>query len=46
MTLRIYPKCYKKFFTFFSQTIRMSGNVNFRDKKIEKSDFYKKQKSN
>ena len=31
------------FFTFSSQSIRISGNsINFDDKKIQKSDFYKK----
>ena len=30
---------------FFSLTIRMNGkNVNFRDKKVKKGDFYKNKK--
>ena len=35
----------KKNYIFFSLSIRMSGkNVNFGDKKIKKSDFYKNKK--
>ena len=35
----------KILFNFFSQSIRMSGkNINFEDKKIKKSDFYKNKK--
>ena len=35
----------KKYLLFFSLSIRMSGkNVNFGDKKIKKSDFYKNKK--
>ena len=37
----------KKNLLFFSPSIRMSEkNVNFGDKNIKKSNFYKKQKSN
>ena len=44
--MHIYPNYYKKIFTFFSsQSIRTSGNsINFNDKKIKKSDFYKNKK--
>ena len=35
----------KKFYFFSLQSIRMTGeNINFDDKKIEKSDFYKNKK--
>ena len=41
------PKLLKKIFYLFSlHCIRMSGkNINFDDKNILKSDFYKEQKS-
>ena len=36
---------YKKKFTFFSQNIRISiSSINFKDKKIRKSDFYNQNK--
>ena len=40
------PNYYKKTLTFFfSPSIRMSGkNINFEDKKISKSNFYKNNK--
>ena len=35
----------KNFYFFFSSSIRMTGkNVNFGDKKIKTSDFYKSKK--
>ena len=43
----MYPNCYKKIFTFFSLSISIrisEKNVNFGDKKIKKSDFYKHRK--
>ena len=44
-SLSVYPNCYKKSFTFFSLSIRMSAkNVNFGDKKINESEFYKNKK--
>ena len=44
-SLYIHPNCYKKNFTFFSSSIRMSWkNINFGDNKIQKSDFYKNKK--
>ena len=50
MTLCIPRITIKKFFiiTFFlSECIRMSGkNINFNDKKIKKSNFYKNKKIN
>ena len=46
-SLYIHTNCYKKILLFFSSSIRMSrNNVILEDKKIKKSDFYKKQKSN
>ena len=44
-TLHI-PKLLWKIFYFFSlQRIRISGkNINFEDKKVKKSDFYKNKK--
>ena len=43
--LVVHPNHYKKYFTFFSSCTRMSGkNVNFRDKKMKKSNFYKNKK--
>ena len=37
----------KKIYLFLSEYIRMSGkNINFNDKKIRKSDFYKNKKIN
>ena len=37
--------CQKIFYFFSSQNIRMSGNsINFNNKKIKKSDFYKNKK--
>ena len=37
----------KKIYLFLSEYIRMSGkNINFSDKTIRKSDFYKKKKIN
>ena len=41
-----HPKYYKKlFYFFFSPSIRMSGkSINFDDKKINKSNFYKNKK--
>ena len=45
MTLHIHPNFYKNNFFFFSSSIRISEkNVNFGDKKIKKSDFYKNKK--
>ena len=39
--MHVCPNYYKIFFTFL-QSIGMSGNsINFNDKKIETSDFYK-----
>ena len=39
----VHPNCYKKY--FFSSSIRMSRkNINFGDKEIKKSDFYKNKK--
>ena len=39
--MHVCPNYYKIFFTFL-QSIGMSGNsINFNDKKIEKSNFYK-----
>ena len=36
---------YKKFLVFFLQSIRMNtNNINFDDKKIKKSEFYKNKK--
>ena len=44
-SLLIHLNCYKKMFTFFSPSMRMSGkNVNLGDKEIKKSDFYKNKK--
>ena len=46
-SLYIHANCYKKILLFFWSSIRMSrNNVIFEDKKIKKSDSYKKQKSN
>ena len=43
-SLLVHPIHYKKNFTFFSPSTRMSGkNVNFVDK-IRKRDFYKNKK--
>ena len=44
--MHVYPNYYKKIFYFFSsQSIRTTGNsINFDDKKIKKSDFYKNKK--
>ena len=40
------PNYYKKNFTFFSPSIRISGkNKNFDNKKIKKSNFYKNKKA-
>ena len=40
------PNYYKKIFTFFSPSIRISGkNKNFDNKKIKKSNFYKNKKA-
>ena len=40
--MHAYPNYYKNFFTFF---LHISGNsINFNDKKIKKSDFYKSKK--
>ena len=40
-----YASYYKKLFTFFSPSVRMSKkNINFDDKKINKSNFYKNKK--
>ena len=37
----------KKIYLFLSEYIRMSGkNINFNDKKIRKSNFYKNKKIN
>ena len=42
-----HPNYYKKFFDFFSPSIRMSGkNIIFDDRKVKKSDFYKNKNSN
>ena len=39
------PNYYKKTLTFFLPSIRRSGkNINFEDKKINKSNFYKNKK--
>ena len=39
------PIIIKNFLHFFQQSIRMSGkSINFEDKKINKSTFYKKKK--
>ena len=45
-SLLVHPNCYKIFFYFFFlQSIRMSEKtVNFRGKKIKKSDSYKNKK--
>ena len=45
--MHVYPNYYKKkFIVFSSQSIRMSrNNINFNDKEIEKSNFYKKIKT-
>ena len=44
-SLRRHPNYYKKSFTFFSPSIRMSGkNIIFNDEKINKSNFYKNKK--
>ena len=41
----MHPNCYKKHLAFLPPSIRISGNnVNFGDKKIKKSDFYKDKK--
>ena len=41
----VHPNCYKKILLIFASSIRMSGkNVNFGDKIIKKSDFYKNKK--
>ena len=44
--MHVYPNYYKKKIHFFSlQSIRMSGNnINFDDKIIKKSNFYKNKK--
>ena len=44
--MHVYSNYYKKIFYFFSsQSIRTTGNsINFDDKKIKKSDFYKNKK--
>ena len=45
LSLYIHPNFYKKDFTFFSSSIRMSWkNINFGDNEIQKSDFYKNKK--
>ena len=45
ITLRIPKLLQRNSYFFFSLSIRMSGkNVNFRDKKFKKSDFYKNKK--
>ena len=47
ITLRIPKLLLKKNYFFSLQCIRMSGkNINFDDKKILKSDFYKNKKVN
>ena len=44
-SLLLHPNHYKKILLFFSPSIRVSGkNVNFGDKKIKKSNFYKNEK--
>ena len=41
-SLLIHPNCYKRNFTFFSPSIRLSGkNIYFGDKKIKKVIFTK-----
>ena len=43
-SLSEHRNCYKNF-TFFATKYKMSGkNVNFEDKKIKESDFYKNKK--
>ena len=43
--MHVYNNYYKKYFTFFLLYIRLNEkNINFNDKKIKKSDFYKKSK--
>ena len=44
--MHVYSNYYKNIFYFFSsQSIRTTGNsINFDDKKIKKSDFYKNKK--
>ena len=43
--MHVYNNYYKKYFTFFLLYIRLNEkNINFNDKKIKKSDFYKKAK--
>ena len=41
-----HPNDYKKYFyIFFQPSIRMSGkSINFEDKKVDKSNFYKNKK--
>ena len=40
-----HPNYYKKKFTFFSPSIKMSGkNIIFNDEKINKSNFYQNKK--
>ena len=40
-----HPNYYKKNFTFFSPSIKMSGkNIIFNDEKINKSNFYQNKK--
>ena len=47
ITLPIPKLLLKKIYFFSLQYIRMSGkNINFDDKKIKKSDFYKNKKIN
>ena len=47
MTLCIPKIIIKKIFFSLSEGIRMSGkNINFNDKKIRKSNFYKNEKIN
>ena len=44
-SLHVHPNHYRKNFTFFSASVRTSGqNVNFENKKIEKSNFYNNEK--
>ena len=44
--MHVYNNYYKKNFTFFLLYINMNkNNINFDDKKIKKSDFYKKKQS-
>ena len=44
-SLPVHPNCYKKNFTFFSSSIRMSGkSVNFGDKIIKNVTFTKTKK--